>query len=100
MNFLIVKNMKLIYLNNIMSDIENNEIKYKLIDIINMKIEENNWNQTTAAKILGVDQPKISQLKNNKISGFSLQKLLSFLKKLDCEITMIVEEKNNGKCKL
>lgn len=88
--------MKPIYLNNI----ENDEIKYKLMDIINMKIEENKWNQTTAANILKVDQPKISQLRNKKIAGFSLQRLLYFLKILDYEVTMIVEEKNDRKSKL
>lgn len=88
--------MKPIYLNNIESD----EIKYKLIDIINTKIEEKEWNQSTAASILNIDQPKISKLRYRKINGFSLQRLLYFLKILDCEITIIVEEKKNRKSKL
>lgn len=37
---------------------------------------------------MDIDQPKVSQIKNGKIDGFSLERLLAFLKKLDHEITI------------
>ncbi|MGL9682281.1 MAG: helix-turn-helix domain-containing protein [Wolbachia sp.] len=68
------------------------EIKKELLSIISKFIEKKGWTQAQAAEILGVDQPKISQIKNGKTDGFSLERLLGFLKKLDFEITIIITE--------
>ncbi|CAO3614178.1 unnamed protein product [Cunninghamella blakesleeana] len=50
------------------------------------KINEKGYTQTVAADILGVDLPKISQMKrqmeSNEIHGFSLLRLLGFLENL------------------
>lgn len=58
-----------------------------LINIIAMK----GWSQASAAKILDIDQPKISQLKNGKIEGFSLERLIKFLVKVDCRVFCDIE---------
>lgn len=67
-------------------------IKTKLLYITNKIIEKNAWTQAFAAEKLGIDQPKVSQIKNGKIDGFSLERLLGFLKKLDHEITIMMTE--------
>jgi predicted XRE-type DNA-binding protein len=41
--------------------------------------------QTKAAEILGLDQPKVSSLKQGKLKGFSADRLLRFLNKLGVE---------------
>lgn len=71
--------MEIISLNNL----DSAGIKTKLLYIINKIIEKNAWTQAFAAEKLGIDQPKVSQIKNGKIDGFSLERLLGFLKKLD-----------------
>lgn len=68
--------MEIISLNNL----DSAGIKTKLLYIINKIIEKNAWTQAFAAEKLGIDQPKVSQIKNGKIDGFSLERLLGFLK--------------------
>jgi predicted XRE-type DNA-binding protein len=51
---------------------------------------ERRLTQIEAAKLLGVDQPKISALTRGRISGFSIERLLRYLVLLghDVEITV------------
>ncbi|CCF77997.1 XRE family transcriptional regulator [Wolbachia endosymbiont of Onchocerca ochengi] len=81
--------MEIISLNNNSCNVE---VKKKLLNIISKVIERNAWTQAHAAEKLGVDQPKISQIKNGKTDGFSLERLLSFLKKFEHEITITITE--------
>ncbi len=83
--------MEVISLNSLNSS----EIKRKLLDIMRSTIEKNVWTQAYAAEKLGIDQPKVSQIKNGKIEGFSLERLLIFLKKLDHNITITIEAHSN-----
>ncbi|WP_375603918.1 helix-turn-helix transcriptional regulator [Wolbachia endosymbiont of Anurida maritima] len=80
--------MEIISLNNL----DSAGVKTKLLHIINKVIEKNAWTQAYAAEKLGIDQPKVSQIKNGKIDGFSLERLLGFLKKFDHEITITMTE--------
>lgn len=64
-----------------------------LLSIITDNINNKRWNQKDAAKILGIDQPKISHIKNGKISGFSLERLLKFLNILGYEVNICVNER-------
>ena len=50
-------------------------------------------NQADAAKLLGVDQPKISNIMNGRFSGFSLERLIHFLNVLGREVQIIVKQK-------
>ncbi|QXK92077.1 XRE family transcriptional regulator [Neoehrlichia mikurensis] len=72
------------------------KIKFQILNIIKEIIQLNHWNQMTAAKILGVDQPKISQIINGKTAGFSLERLLTFLLKLNCKIDLSISTQNNS----
>ena len=44
--------------------------------------------QTKAAKILGVKQPEISRLKGGKFSYYSVERLMRFLDRLNCEVSI------------
>ena len=66
--------------------------KAELIFIINKIISEKGLSQKEAAKILNVDQPKISALKCGKLSGFSIERLFSFLNALDQSIDVVVHQ--------
>ncbi|MGL9726605.1 MAG: helix-turn-helix domain-containing protein [Wolbachia sp.] len=87
--------METISLNNLGSA----EIKTKLLYIINKIIEKNTWTRAYAAEKLGIDQPKVSQIKNGKIDGFSLERLLGFLRKLNHDITITIVESRTEKVK-
>jgi len=60
---------------------------------INKIIDQKGWKQKKAAQILGIDQPKISALKNGRLGGFSIERLLAFLRALDQDIDIIIRPK-------
>ena len=49
--------------------------------------------QAAAAELLGVDQPKVSAIMNGRLSGFSMERLLTFLLALDRDIEIRVKKK-------
>lgn len=49
--------------------------------------------QKEAAKLIGVDQPKISSIIRGKIKSFSLERLIRFLQKLGENINIVIESK-------
>ncbi len=62
-----------------------------------MRIEEiikkRKLTQTAAAKILQINQPKISALINGRLSGFSMERLFYFLTLLNQDIEIIIKSK-------
>ena len=56
-------------------------------------IQQKGWTQKKAAGVLGIDQPKVSALKNGRLSGFSIERLLSFLRALDRDIDIVIRPK-------
>lgn len=60
---------------------------------INKIIGQKGWTQKKAAGVLGIDQPKVSALKNGRLAGFSIERLLSFLRALDRDIDIVVRPK-------
>ncbi|CAH58017.1 Hypothetical protein ERWE_CDS_03060 [Ehrlichia ruminantium str. Welgevonden] len=70
-------------------------IKYRILKLIKDITYNNHWNQVTSAKILGVDQPKISHISNGKTAGFSLERLLIFLLRLKCDINITITVNNS-----
>ncbi len=57
------------------------------------EIDRRRLTQTQAASILGIDQPKISALKQGRLAGFSLERLLRFLLMLGRDVEISVSEK-------
>jgi predicted XRE-type DNA-binding protein len=49
--------------------------------------------QVEAAKLLGIDQPKISALINGKLSDFSTVRLFRFLNSLGRDVEIVVKDK-------
>ena len=60
---------------------------------INKIIKKNGWKQKKAADVLGIDQPKVSALKNGRLGGFSIERLLAFLRALDQDIDIVIRPK-------
>jgi predicted XRE-type DNA-binding protein len=55
------------------------DTKVRLAVEINRLIKDQRLTQVTAAERLKVSQPKVSALKNYKLDGFSVERLMSFL---------------------
>ena len=49
--------------------------------------------QVQVAKLLGIDQPRVSALMNGKLSKFSTDKLLEFLSALGNDVEIIVKKR-------
>ncbi len=73
---------------------EEKQAKAQLAYTINKIIEQRGLTQQNAAQILGIDQPKVSALKNGKLTGFSIERLFVFLAALDHQIDIIVRDKS------
>lgn len=71
-------------------DAEERLAKAGLAVRISEAIRARRLTQTQAARILKIDQPKISRLLRGRLSGFSTERLMHFLTKLgrDVEITV------------
>jgi predicted XRE-type DNA-binding protein len=54
-------------------------------------IQSKGLTQVQTAKLLGVDQPKVSALIRGRLSGFSLERLMRFLLLLGQDIKIIVQ---------
>lgn len=73
-------------------------IKAELVRQISNLISARSLTQTEAAKLLGIDQPKVSALIHGKLSGFSTERLFRFLNALgsDVEIRVISKPQTNS----
>jgi len=64
------------------NEIENYMLRSNMMNAIVDLIESKDWTQKEAAEHLDVTQPRISNLKNGKISKFSVDMLMGMLSKL------------------
>lgn len=58
---------------------ENMKIRARLMTVLNTWIENQGYSQAEAAAVLGVTQPRISELARGKIQVFSVDKLISMM---------------------
>jgi len=65
------------------------DLASKIID----EIQRRRLTQSQAAAILGIDQPKVSALKQGGLSGFSIERLMRFLLLLGRDIEITVKGK-------
>ncbi len=75
------------------ADAEERQTKLRLAYAINGIIDERRLTQAAAAKTLGVNQPKVSALRNYRLGGFSVERLMNFLTTLDRDIEIVIRRK-------
>lgn len=69
---------------------ENSELKLKVANHLSEIIKEKKITQVQVAKILEIDQPKISALMKGNFKNFSLERVIIFLNKLGVDVTIKV----------
>jgi predicted XRE-type DNA-binding protein len=76
--------------------------KAELTSKIIAEIQRRRLTQSQAAVILGIDQPKVSALKQGKLSGFSIERLMRLLLLLgrDIEIQVKTRTKSRANARL
>ena len=57
---------------------------------INQLLKARGLKQVAAAKLLGIDQAKVSYLSTGRLSGFSIERLMKFLALLGQDIVIII----------
>jgi predicted XRE-type DNA-binding protein len=67
-------------------------LKAGLARQISVIIEERGLTQAEAARILGTQQPRVSQLVRGALGGFSLERLIRFLNALGRDVEIVVHE--------
>ena len=70
--------------------------KAELAKKVGSIIKHRHLNQTEAAKLLGIDQPKVSRLLRGQLKEFSMTKLLDFMLRLDRDIEIRIKKHRNG----
>lgn len=70
--------------------------KAELASKVGSIIKHRHLNQTEAAKLLGIDQPKVSRLLRGQLKEFSMTKLLDFMLRLDRDVEIRIKKHRNG----
>ena len=70
--------------------------KAELVQRIRNLIEERKLTQGKAAKLLGLDQPKVSALVRGRVEGYSIDRLFRFLNALGQRVEITVRPNTNN----
>jgi len=71
--------------------------KAELAAKIIAEIQRRRLTQSQAAAVLGIDQPKVSALKQGKLSGFSIERLMRLLLSLGRSIEITVKRRSGSR---
>jgi predicted XRE-type DNA-binding protein len=69
------------------------QARLRLALALNRVLDERVLTQAEAARLLGVSQPKVSALRNYKLAGFSVERLMTFLTALDRDVRIVIRQK-------
>src|SRR5580698_3557189 len=71
--------------------------KVRLCAAINRILEKRGLTQVEAARVLGVNQPKVSALKGYKLEGFSVERLMRFPTALEHDVVIEIRPRREKK---
>lgn len=74
-------------------DAEELQTKLRLAYALNAVIDQARLSQAAAAARLGLNQPKVSALRNYKLEGFSVERLMTLLNALDQDVEIVIRKK-------
>jgi predicted XRE-type DNA-binding protein len=74
-------------------DAAERQAKLRLAFALNQVLDQRRLTQAEAAKLLGVTQPKVSALRHYKLSGFSVERLMTLLTALDQDVEIVIKRK-------
>jgi predicted XRE-type DNA-binding protein len=74
-------------------DAEERQTKLRLAYALNTIMDTQRLTQAAAAARLGLNQPKVSALRNYKLEGFSVERLMTLLNALDQDVEIVIRAK-------
>ncbi|CZL47191.1 TPA: XRE family transcriptional regulator [Legionella pneumophila] len=75
------------------TEAENLKIRASLMRAIEHYIKEHHLTQAMAAKVLGVSQPRISDLKRGMIQKFTIDMLVNMLAKAHVSVSLVINDR-------
>jgi predicted XRE-type DNA-binding protein len=72
-------------------DAHEHYVKANLVLLISKKIEKQNLSQTQAAAKMGIQQPDVSKMLRGRFEGFSLERLLFFVRALGSDVEIKIK---------
>jgi predicted XRE-type DNA-binding protein len=79
------------------ADAAERKLRVQLAMRLNELIARRGLTQAKTARLFGVPQPHVSELKNYKLSRFSSERLLRFLTLLDRDVEIVIRPKAKGR---
>ena len=74
-------------------DAAERQAKLRLAFALNQVLEHRGLTQIAAGTLLGLSQPKVSALRNYKLAGFSVERLMTLLNALGQDVEIIIRSK-------
>lgn len=71
----------------------NLKIRASLMRAVEEELDKKDLTQTKAAKLLGVSQPRISDLKRGKIHLFTIDVLVNMLARLGKPVSLVIDDR-------
>jgi len=75
-------------------------IKAGLVVRIHRIIRQRKLTQAAAAKLIGIDQPKVSAMLSGQFRGYSVERLMHFLVALGQDVEIVVKPRKRGTAEL
>jgi predicted XRE-type DNA-binding protein len=75
------------------ADAEQRQTKLRLAYALNTILDQQRLTQAAAAARLGLNQPKVSALRNYRLEGFSVERLMTLLNALDQDVEIVIRAK-------
>ncbi len=72
-------------------DAPERQAKLRLAYALNQLLDQSELTQVEAAEVLGLTQPKVSALRNYKLTGFSVERLMTLLTTLDQDVEIVIK---------
>ena len=78
-------------------DADDISAKVHLAIEVNRVLDRNGWTQAYAARVFGIAQPHVSELRNYKLRHFSTDRLIGFLCRLNIDVDIVVRSPEEGR---
>lgn len=75
-------------------DAAERQTKTRLAYVLNECIKRRKLKQIEVAAKLGIPQPRVSALKNYRLDGFSVERILEFLTAFDQDVEIMIRPRN------
>jgi predicted XRE-type DNA-binding protein len=72
-------------------DAAERQAKLRLAYALNQVLEPRKLSRADAANVLGVTQPKVSELRDYKLAGFSVEQLMNLFTALDQDVEIVIQ---------